>query len=424
MPPRRRRLIAVTLLSVLTVTGLVIGCDSDDGPEVTPPAGNGGSGNGNGTRTRDENAEKQGREWLEVGDHTIRNKNEEGSRGEVYLAIRVDYGNGSPTHYRLNPSETTLRDIEGRGTNPTILACSTGLRFSNTSYTTARANGECWKNDGTGVLEDLPSRDTSAENPSGLEETDNGRKIENTNTGGMTIRFNYPEPKYYFLRGGQGWEMSSDPEGTGTPPTRVVCLKEYGQESDGDKIFPLANGECWNRAMINGAVFRALPHRSTRYIGPPISGGGGSDGGGGGGGSDGGGGGGGSNGVGRFDNSRPAAHCVEPIRRERGFTFGEVRNRCGRSIVIDGACGGPNQRWTVQTQGRWTYSSNIFYGISPGSSSVLGPGETTIFTEGSSCSGRTIHWIACYGTLINGVKDVRPAWLSSSHSGSYNCVVD
>lgn len=54
MPPRQRLLIAVTLLSVLTVTGLVIGCDSDDGPKVTAPAGNGGNdgndgGSGNGT---------------------------------------------------------------------------------------------------------------------------------------------------------------------------------------------------------------------------------------------------------------------------------------------------------------------------------------------------------------------------------------
>ena len=48
MPPHRRRLIAVTMLSILIVTGLVIGCDSDDGPKVTTPAGNGGNnGNGN-----------------------------------------------------------------------------------------------------------------------------------------------------------------------------------------------------------------------------------------------------------------------------------------------------------------------------------------------------------------------------------------
>ena len=38
MTPRQGFLIAVTVLSFLTVTGLVIGCDSDDGPTVTAPS--------------------------------------------------------------------------------------------------------------------------------------------------------------------------------------------------------------------------------------------------------------------------------------------------------------------------------------------------------------------------------------------------
>lgn len=38
MTPRHRVFLAVTVLMVLTVIGLVIGCDSDDGPKVTAPS--------------------------------------------------------------------------------------------------------------------------------------------------------------------------------------------------------------------------------------------------------------------------------------------------------------------------------------------------------------------------------------------------
>ena len=55
MPPRRRLLIAVTMLSILTVTGFVIGCDSDDGPKVTTPAGNGGNNGNDGGSGNGEN---------------------------------------------------------------------------------------------------------------------------------------------------------------------------------------------------------------------------------------------------------------------------------------------------------------------------------------------------------------------------------
>ena len=51
MTPRQRFIMAVTVISFLTVTGFVVGCDSDDTPTVTAPApGSGGiresSGNG------------------------------------------------------------------------------------------------------------------------------------------------------------------------------------------------------------------------------------------------------------------------------------------------------------------------------------------------------------------------------------------
>lgn len=52
MTTRQRILLAVTVLMVLTVTGFVIGCDSDDTPTVTAPSGGGsdpGSGGGSGT---------------------------------------------------------------------------------------------------------------------------------------------------------------------------------------------------------------------------------------------------------------------------------------------------------------------------------------------------------------------------------------
>lgn len=43
MPIKQRLIIAVTVLSFVAVTGFVVGCDSDDGPKVTPPSGGGGT---------------------------------------------------------------------------------------------------------------------------------------------------------------------------------------------------------------------------------------------------------------------------------------------------------------------------------------------------------------------------------------------
>ena len=42
MTNKKRFLMSLTVVSFLTVTGFVIGCDSDDGPKVTPPAPSGG----------------------------------------------------------------------------------------------------------------------------------------------------------------------------------------------------------------------------------------------------------------------------------------------------------------------------------------------------------------------------------------------
>ena len=146
MTPRQRFFIAVTVLSFLTVTGVVIGCDSDDGPTVTAPNG----GNGGTTPTRNMTAEQQGREGLEEtdGGRAISNT------GEVALNVRFNYngaasGSGSGAgirsthttarHYRLDRGATMPSDPANTGTAPTRFACGVPA--------TARANGQCFDND-------------------------------------------------------------------------------------------------------------------------------------------------------------------------------------------------------------------------------------------------------------------------------------
>ena len=236
----------MTVLSVLTVTGIVTGCDSDDGPTVTAPSG-GNDGGGSSTPTRDTTAEEQGREQLEVNEHTIRNKSE-----ERHLNIRANYPNGRHVHFTLARGRRTLRDPMGFGTNPTLFPCST--HENELLKVSARANGECW----TEWPSKIDPPDEAGDSDSGLvTEADSGRKI--TASESVIIRFNYPEPKYYRLPG--FYEMSSDPEGTGSPPTRFVC----------ERGIPSANGECWFGVYENGEEIEPTIHSSAEDATPAIS---------------------------------------------------------------------------------------------------------------------------------------------------------
>ena len=163
MTPRQRFFLAVTVLSFLTVTGVVIGCDSDDGPTVTAP----NSGNGGTTPTRNMTAEQQGREGLEEtdGGRAISNT------GEVALNVRFNYnvaasGSGSGAgirsthttarHYRLDRGATMPSDPANTGTAPTRFACGVPA--------TARANGQCFDNDRS-EIQSAPTSYTSAAPP-------------------------------------------------------------------------------------------------------------------------------------------------------------------------------------------------------------------------------------------------------------------
>lgn len=118
MTPRQRFFLAVTVLSFLTVTGVVIGCDSDDGPTVTAPNG----GNGGTTPTRNMTAEQQGRDGLEETENgtMIRNK------GDVALNVRFNYD--EPRHYRLNADTAMPSNPANADSAPTRVA-SGGSRW-------------------------------------------------------------------------------------------------------------------------------------------------------------------------------------------------------------------------------------------------------------------------------------------------------
>ncbi len=131
MTNKKRFLMALTVVSFLTVTGLVIGCDSDDGPKVTPPAPSGG-GSGT-TPTRNTTAETQGREGIEATDNGTMIRN----TGEVALNVRFAYD--SPRHYRLNVNTAMPSDPASAGSAPARVACGVPA--------TGRANGQCFNND-------------------------------------------------------------------------------------------------------------------------------------------------------------------------------------------------------------------------------------------------------------------------------------
>lgn len=129
MTTKKRFYVALTVLMFVAVTGFVIGCDSDDGPKVTPPSG-GGSGT---TPTRNTTAETQGREGLEETDNgsMIRNT------GEVALNVRFAYD--EPKHYRLNVNTAMPSDPASAGNAPARVACGVPA--------TGRANNQCFNND-------------------------------------------------------------------------------------------------------------------------------------------------------------------------------------------------------------------------------------------------------------------------------------
>lgn len=150
MTPSQRFMI-LTVISFLTVTGFVVGCDSDDTPTVTPPSEAPPSGT---TATRNMTAEQQGREGLQEtdGGRTINNI------GNVDLNIRFNYdevssgsGSGAGTrsthttarHYRLNVGAAMPSDPENTGTTPTHVACGVPA--------VANADYQCFDNDNSEV---------------------------------------------------------------------------------------------------------------------------------------------------------------------------------------------------------------------------------------------------------------------------------
>lgn len=91
------------------MTGFVVGCDSDDGPTVTPPApapsGNGENGNGeNGGPTRSEESETEGRRCWGSPTDTERRNNCSGVTINVGVACSSD-GEFS-RHFSVGPGET------------------------------------------------------------------------------------------------------------------------------------------------------------------------------------------------------------------------------------------------------------------------------------------------------------------------------
>lgn len=155
MTNKKRFLMALTVVSFLTVTGLVIGCDSDDGPKVTPPSG---SGSGT-TPTRNTTAETQGREGLEETDNGTMIRN----TGEVALNVRFAYD--TPRHYRLNVNTAMPSDPASAGSAPARVACGVPA--------TGRANGQCFNNDRS-EIQSAPTPYSSGNGDNGNGDNGNG----------------------------------------------------------------------------------------------------------------------------------------------------------------------------------------------------------------------------------------------------------
>ena len=177
----------MTVLSFLTVIGLVIGCDSDDGPKVTAPSGN---GSGNGTPTRNMTAEQQGRDGLEETENgtMIRNK------GEVALNVRFNYDD--PRHYRLNADTAMPSDPANAGSAPARVACGVPA--------TGRANGQCFNNDRSEIQSPPTAYDRGGGSPP-------SPPVSEPPGGGFT--------------NSTGWDEA-------WVPISAVCLSESGEGTD------------------------------------------------------------------------------------------------------------------------------------------------------------------------------------------------
>ena len=155
MTNKKRFLMALTVVSFLTVTGLVVGCDSDDGPKVTPPSGGGGA-----TATRNTTAETQGREGLEATDNGTMIRN----TGEVALNVRFAYD--PPRHYRLNVNTAMPSDPASAGSAPARVACGVPA--------TGRANGQCFNNDRSEIQSAPTPYEASGNGDNGNGDNGNG----------------------------------------------------------------------------------------------------------------------------------------------------------------------------------------------------------------------------------------------------------
>ena len=148
MTPRHRVFLAVTVLMVLTVIGLVIGCDSDDGPKVTAPApsggGNGGNNGGNGQAAVefDATAKQKGQQCGSASSTEIRN-----TCSDVALNVRVQCVTatgqpfGSVQHLRLAPGAAMPGDPLGcTGSGGETLQAPSLARSSHVELLTIRSN--------------------------------------------------------------------------------------------------------------------------------------------------------------------------------------------------------------------------------------------------------------------------------------------
>ncbi len=130
MTNKKRFLMALTVVSFLTVTGFVIGCDSDDGPKVTAPApapsgggenGDGENGDGNGENGDGNGGPTESRESLEGGQRCSSSSNGE-IRNQCNTALNVAFRcseTGQWTHhFRIGPGGRMTRspiNCGGRG---------------------------------------------------------------------------------------------------------------------------------------------------------------------------------------------------------------------------------------------------------------------------------------------------------------------
>ena len=145
MTPRHRVFLAMTVLMVLTVIGLVIGCDSDDTPTVTAPAPSGGGNNGGNGQTAvefDATATAKGQQCGSASSTEIRN-----TCSDVPLNVRVQCVTatvqpfGSVQHLRLAPGAAMPGDPLGcTGSGGETLQAPSLARSSHSELLVIRSN--------------------------------------------------------------------------------------------------------------------------------------------------------------------------------------------------------------------------------------------------------------------------------------------